>query len=98
MDTKYSLYEFLCKALESGWIAELAVLIYIIFEVLEPGAVSHSLWGVVFYCATLHISMTINKHQLSYFPEDIFPQLTDCLLFRNNFSIDRRTKSTHEIH
>lgn len=74
------------------------MLICIIFEVLKPGNVSHSLWGVVFHWAVLHISVTINKHQLSYFPEDIFPQLTDSLLLCNNFSIDRRTKSTHKIH
>lgn len=58
------------KTSENGWIAELAVLLCIIFEVLEPGAASHNLWGVVFHCAVLHISMTINKHQLSYFPKD----------------------------
>lgn len=61
--------EYLCKTSGHGWITELALLISIIFEVLEPGAACHSLWGVVFYCTVLHISMTINKHQLSYFPE-----------------------------
>lgn len=39
------------------------------FEVLEPGAASHNLGVVVFDCTVLHISMTINKHQLSFFPE-----------------------------
>lgn len=53
----------------SGW-GEPVVLSCIIFEVLEPGAASHNLWGVVFHCTALHISMTINKHQLSYFPKD----------------------------
>lgn len=49
--------------------ATVAVLISIMFEVLEPGARCRNFSEVVFYCAALHISATINKHQLSYFPK-----------------------------